>query len=99
MYQPSIPHAPKEVCNLSCTITLVLVGVSGVLAKLKFPKVAVWADKLGLRQEYCRRFKVNTAWGSNMFQCVGGKFGLHGHKPEISFDRILCLMKTITEQN
>ena len=41
-------------------------GVRGVWLKLKLPKVAAYAERLGWRREERRRFKVVSHSGNNL---------------------------------
>ena len=68
MYQPSTPCGVKEVRCLVVwwTRTRVPGGARGVWLKLKFPKVAAYAERLGWRRDYLRIFKVMLHCGKNM---------------------------------
>ena len=50
-------------------------GARGVRLKLKFMKVAAYAERLGWRREDCRRFKVMSHCGNNLSHSWIGKFG------------------------
>ena len=79
MYQPSTPCGAKEARCLvvSWTRTRVPGGARGVRLKLKLklPKVAAYAERLGWRHEDCRRFNVMLRCGNNLYHYWIGKFG------------------------
>ena len=68
MYQPSTPCGAKEArCSVvSWTRTQVPGGARGVQLKLKLPKVAAYDERLGLRQEERRIFKVMSHCGNHL---------------------------------
>ena len=65
MYEPLTACVEKEgqVEENSWTKTLVPGGARGVVLKLKFPLMAVWAERLGFVWEDWSRLRVITAWG------------------------------------
>ena len=58
-------------------------GASGVALKSKFPKMAAWAEREGLRLEDLTRLRVRTAWGRSLSYSAIGNFGSHVDKPAI----------------
>ena len=77
MYQPLIPCGTKEArCMVvSWTRTQVTGGARGVWFKLKLPKVAAYAERLGWRREDRRIFNVMSHCGNNLSHYWIGKFG------------------------
>ena len=77
MYQPSTPCGTKEARRLVVlwTRTRLPGGARGVRLKLKLPKVAAYAERMGLRREDCRRFNVMPHCGNNLSHSWIGKFG------------------------
>ena len=78
MYQPSTPcGAKKALCLVvSWKRTRVPGGTRGVRLKLKLPKVAAYAERLGWRREDRRRFSVMSHCGNSLSHSWIGKFGL-----------------------
>ena len=68
MYQPSTLCGVKEArCSVvSWMRTRVPGGARGVRLKLKFPKVAAYAERLGLQRKERRRFKVMSHCGNHL---------------------------------
>ena len=68
MYQPSIPCGAKgALCSVVLwTRTQVPGGARGVWLKLKLPKVAVYAERLGWRREDRRIFNMMSHCGNNL---------------------------------
>ena len=50
-------------------------GARGVRLKLKLTKVDAYAERLGWRREYRRRFNVMSHCGNNLSHSCIGKFG------------------------
>ena len=77
MYQPSNPCGEKEAHCLVFlwTMTWVPGGTRGVRLKLKLPKVAAYAERLGWQREDRRRFNVMSHCGNNLSHSWIEKFG------------------------
>ena len=77
MYQPSTPCGAKEArCSVvSWTSTRVPGEERGVWLKLKLPKVAAYAERLGWWREERRRFKLMSHCGNNMYHYWIWAFG------------------------
>ena len=77
MYQPLTPCDAKEArCSVVLwTRTRVPGGARGVWLKLKLPKVAAYAERLGWIREECRRFKVMSHCGNSLSHFWIGKIG------------------------
>ena len=77
MYQPSTPCGAKEARYLVVlwTRTQVPGGARAVRLKLKLPKEAAYAERLGWRREDRRRFNVMSHCGNNLSHSWIGKFG------------------------
>ena len=77
MYQPLTPCGAKEArCSVVLlTRTWMPGGARGVWLKLKFPKVAADAERLGWRREDPSIFNLMSHFGNILFHSWIGKFG------------------------
>ena len=77
MYQPLTPCGANEARCLvvSWTMTWVHGGARGVRLKLKLPKVAEYAERLGWQREDRRRFSMMLHCGNSLSHSWIGKFG------------------------